>query len=141
MRQYALRRYTQRRKATEQGSEHVDEGAEEEGIKLELQQLHDVVVSLCHEVEAAKTSIKRLEATFGASAEQQEEPQEHQEKEMKSGSKVRIISRKNEPWKTAQYVGHYATIKSVTPKCVWLIIPGRVDPLRRNKEYVVVVAG
>ena len=58
------------------------------------------------------------------------------EPEFVVGSRVLILSRNNESWKTAQFVGRHAEIARTTPKCVWLLIRGRPDLLRRNKEFV-----
>jgi hypothetical protein len=71
--------------------------------------------------------------------DQQQAASQSQLAGLKIGDKVKIISRRNEPWETGKYVGRGATIEGVTAKCVWLSIQGRVGNLRRNKEFVELV--
>jgi hypothetical protein len=118
------------------------------GLKIEIERLQEVLASICLQAVEVRTAINRLEDIVEGDTQQSRQESQQQRRrrqsasppsgaqELKSGCKVKILPRRNEMWRTGQFVGQIATIKDVTPKCVWLIVEGREEPLRRNKEFV-----
>jgi hypothetical protein len=100
-------------------------------IQDEIERLEEVLSALSLGVEVARATLVRLQDVVG----DEEEEQQGQEKLIK-GCRVKILPRKNEPWTTRKYAGQVAKVVRVTSHCVFLKIPGRVDELRRNKEFV-----
>ena len=110
----------------------------EDDVLREIARLRSELSSLSLQITHTHASISRLE---GAVSYEEGTPSPTTpfltiDVEFVVGKRVTILSRNNEAWQTAQYVGRQARIKRVTPKCLWLSIPGRAELLRRNKEYV-----
>ena len=108
-----------------------------EKIDEEIASLREVLAGLV-------LTINQLEDVAETRHTKEEEGRDQQASQsqlagLKIGDKVKIISRRNEPWQTGKYVGRGAAIEGVTAKCVWLSIQGRVGNLRRNKEFVELV--
>jgi signal recognition particle GTPase len=119
-----------------EGNKNGNKSGNKSDIREEIERLREVLAALDLGVEAANAALDRLQAKV--------EPEQQQRRgdetdEIKKGSKVKILSRNKEVWTTGQYVGQVAKVLRITPRCVWLKIPGRVDELRRNKEFVKLV--
>jgi signal recognition particle GTPase len=119
-----------------EGNKNGNKSGNKSDIREEIERLREVLAALDLGVEAANAALDRLQAKV--------EPEQQQRRgdetdEIKKGSKVKILSQNKEVWTTGQYVGQVAKVLRITPRCVWLKIPGRVDELRRNKEFVKLV--
>jgi signal recognition particle GTPase len=116
-----------------EGNKNGNKSGNKSDIREEIERLREVLAALDLGVEAANAALDRLQAKV--------EPEQQQRRgdetdEIKKGSKVKILSRNKEVWTTGQYVGQVAKVLRVTPQCVWLKIPGRLNELRHNKEFV-----
>ena len=101
-------------------------------IQDEIQRLEEVLAALNLGVEVARATLDRLQDLVPGDEEEEQQGRDKLEK----GYRDEILPRNNEPWTTRKYVGRVAKVVGVTQQCVWLKIPGRVDELRRNKEFV-----
>jgi hypothetical protein len=111
------------------------------GIQDEIERLQEVLAALDLGVEEARAALDRLQEKVepgGVPEQEQQQRRGNATTQIKEGCRVKILPRSNEPWTTGQYVGKVAKVVRVTPQCVFLKIPGRVDELRRNKEFVTI---
>lgn len=106
--------------------------------KQEIERLRDTLINLRLDTDNAIDQLERL--TMPKQSKKDKDPKQ-EESMIEEGCKVKILPRKNEPWKTAHYVGMTATVIKVTSEFVSLKIHQgtRKEALRRKKKYVQIV--